>query len=694
VSSKASGSTPTERRAPFCRIGERLLLSLADVSIDNLAVTASRQIDLTAAEHAYRLHQLPAGEHAVAPDDLPAFERFLDNVGAGSAERLALIRALFSIAAPMFRLETDSVFAALLTGIAATPGLSHAKIHLDTIAGSDLAIATVPSRAGLRAGDIVVSLAGTQRMFGHVVSVHDFIARPRPEQRLAVLSLSVPVGDGEHLLVGASGLLGLGVAVRQHADAEALFQAFERANHDLLSLYTQADAEAGASLNRLLRQSPARPYADDPVLGLQFFLDASVPMAHGLFVCGWFNDPEGRITDVAAVDHQLAGTDISAVWKLSPGIAEIRGRMLAVKRFAAFLPATRDAAPSAPVLVRLLLDNGESHLLSAAPQPQDLRSQRSRIVNSIAGEAFTTDMLDCVYKPALAPLQSAINARQNIRDVLHYGVRSARAVSIVIPLYREIGFFRSQLMAFAVDPFIRKECEIIYVLDDPPLAVDVASLLEGFALTFPLDIRLVVLEQNGGYALANNMGASQAEGDVLILLNSDVIPDRPGWVEAARQKLATLPAFSVVGPKLVFADGTLQHAGMYFHPLANGYWQNFHYWKGYGRHFPPADRERIVPAVTGACMAIAAADYRAVGGFTTDYVIGDYEDSDLCLKLRDRGGVALYMPSLTLHHFERQSMPTSDDQDLGSTVYNRALHTRTWGARIADANAIMESPYA
>jgi GT2 family glycosyltransferase len=246
-------------------------------------------------------------------------------------------------------------------------------------------------------------------------------------------------------------------------------------------------------------------------------------------------------------------------------------------------------------------------------------------------------------------------------------------------------------MAFAVDPYIRQHCEIVYVLDDPVIALAVTTLIEGLAITYPLDVKLVTLDRNGGYALANNMGAGQTEGEVLVLMNSDVIPDRPGWIEKALSKLEKLPPFSVVGPKLIYADDTLQHAGMYFHQLSTGHWQNFHYWKGYGRHFGIADRERVVPAVTGACMIIRKADYLAVGGFTTDYVVGDYEDSDLCLKLRERDGLPFYMPSIELYHFERQSMPLDDgNRDLGSTVYNRALHTARWTEQITALMAAEE----
>jgi GT2 family glycosyltransferase len=74
-----------------------------------------------------------------------------------------------------------------------------------------------------------------------------------------------------------------------------------------------------------------------------------------------------------------------------------------------------------------------------------------------------------------------------------------------------------------------------------------------------------------------------------------------------------------------------------------------------------------------------------VGGFSVDYVIGDYEDSDLCLKLRERGASCLYAADVELYHFERQSMRLHPLQsDRGSTAYNRALHTKRWDSAITE----------
>jgi len=122
-----------------------------------------------------------------------------------------------------------------------------------------------------------------------------------------------------------------------------------------------------------------------------------------------------------------------------------------------------------------------------------------------------------------------------------------------------------------------------------------------------------------------------------------------------------------------------------------GEWFNNHFHKGYPRHWPAAEEQRVVPAVTGAALCVRRDAFEAVGGFTTDYVVGDYEDSDLCLKLRALGGDIAYVPRAELYHFERQSI--RDHAGYARTlasVYNRRLHHRRWAAAIEQLMARTE----
>jgi GT2 family glycosyltransferase len=195
---------------------------------------------------------------------------------------------------------------------------------------------------------------------------------------------------------------------------------------------------------------------------------------------------------------------------------------------------------------------------------------------------------------------------------------------------------------------------------------------------------VVTLERNGGFSAVNNVGASLARGRLLLLLNSDVFPDRPGWLAKMTAFYDSTPDIGALGPKLLYEDDSLQHAGVFFSPLTGTtVWENRHYFKGLHRHLPAANVPRRVPAVTGACMMIDSGLYERLGGLRGVYVQGDYEDSDLCLRLIDAGYENWYLPDVELYHLEGQSYALAERQL--NARYNTWLHTRLWKGRIEAA---------
>ena len=146
-----------------------------------------------------------------------------------------------------------------------------------------------------------------------------------------------------------------------------------------------------------------------------------------------------------------------------------------------------------------------------------------------------------------------------------------------------------------------------------------------------------------------------------------------------------------VGPMLLYEDNSLQHAGLYFErPPESRLWSNEHYFKGLHMDLPAANIPREVPAVTAACLMVDAELYRQVGGLSGAYVQGDYEDSDLCLRLRDAGRRNWYLPQVRLYHLEAQSYPSSARNV--NREYNRWLFNETWGDVIGQL-ATEESPF-
>jgi GT2 family glycosyltransferase len=136
-----------------------------------------------------------------------------------------------------------------------------------------------------------------------------------------------------------------------------------------------------------------------------------------------------------------------------------------------------------------------------------------------------------------------------------------------------------------------------------------------------------------------------------------------------------------LGPKMLYEDDSLQHAGMYFHRQAGSpLWENHHYFKGLHRDLPDANVTRRVPAVTGACLMVERALYEEVGGLRASFVQGGFEDSDLCLRLLGAGRENWYLHEAELYHLEDQSFPSP--MRLLTVKYNMWLHTQIWDERI------------
>jgi GT2 family glycosyltransferase len=432
---------------------------------------------------------------------------------------------------------------------------------------------------------------------------------------------------------------------------------------------------------QVLAMAPPRA-ATEPTNAVAGAVDRALSdQGGGVFLVGWLHDPlrlvrgltlRGPIGPVPVPPEAIRKRFEQAPF----GAADAR------PGFAVHIP---DAGPGPVAQWRLeiALGSGDAIELIAGPALIPPAQAREAVLRSVNPLDVGPEVLDRCISPAAERLHRAASAEPVGQEVLRIGSPPADPpASVVIPLYRNLRFVRHQLSAFARDPLMRA-CEIIYVLDSPEQRGEAEHLLRGHCGLTRLPVTLVAHGRNAGYATACNSGAAVATAPVLLQLNSDVVPDRPGWLRPLLARLAADPRLACVGPKLMFDDGSLQHAGLYFARGPGDDWFNCHYFKGFPRFYPEANRAREVPGVTGAAMAMRRSAWDEVGGFHADYIVGDYEDSDLCLRLRQAGGTILYEPAAELYHFERQSI--SQHGGYAGTVaaaYNRRLHHRRWATTI------------
>jgi GT2 family glycosyltransferase len=322
--------------------------------------------------------------------------------------------------------------------------------------------------------------------------------------------------------------------------------------------------------------------------------------------------------------------------------------------------------------------------IEAPPVEKDVASVRRGIMTDLEHFASLTPDDEFLLRhahPALSKLQERIRQAVSVDAVKQFGEPSESPdVSVIVPLYGRIDFIEHQLCQFMHDPDFR-ELDLIYVLDSPELGEQLGKSAAALHALYELPFRTVTLNRNAGYSMANNLGASLARGRLLLLLNSDVVPDFPGWIRELTRFYDATPAIGALGPKLLYEDGSLQHAGLYFdREPGTSLWTNLHYFKGLQSDFPPANIARPVPAVTGACLMIARSIWEDLGGLRPDFVQGGYEDSDLCLRLLEAGRDNWYLPHVELHHLEDQSFPSAARRM--ATAYNTWLQTFVRGEQI------------
>lgn len=406
--------------------------------------------------------------------------------------------------------------------------------------------------------------------------------------------------------------------------------------------------------------------------------------AGGIFIRGWLRDPHQLVAGAELQAGGSAPLPLDPVWLRfpRPDIDKLYKARPAAFGFVAHLGQLLE--PAGEAILRLHLSSGgiiELAARFAAGHPAELRDA---VLGGVPPEQLTTDAIARIVAPAAVPLHRQHLARRQAPEIVQFGEPvAAPRFSLIVPLYRNLDYLRFQLGAFATDPAMRR-AELIFVLDSPEQRADLVHFLSGLHQLYGLPMTIAVMSGNFGYAAANNAGAALARGDVLVLLNSDVVPEAPGWMQ---RQAAPLRRKNVVatGARLLFDDQSLQHAGMRFARDAGGHWLNLHYHKGAPRDFAPALKARKVPAVTGAALMVRREAFLAVGGFTEDYIIGDYEDSDLCLKLRQAGGEICYCPDAVLYHFERKSINRhAGYQRSVAGLYNRWLAAQRWDGAMAD----------
>ncbi len=229
----------------------------------------------------------------------------------------------------------------------------------------------------------------------------------------------------------------------------------------------------------------------------------------------------------------------------------------------------------------------------------------------------------------------------------------------------EIKEYYNQLLGYSYEEAIKKLT--VCKNDGGVLRSKESTMFDGKAAKGK--VAVVTYKGEFNYSAVNNLGASYAQGEFILLLNNDTEVITVNWMEELLM-YAQREDVGAVGAKLYYADKTIQHAGVVIGLGAHRTAGHTHY-KQHRQNLGYMGRlcyAQNVTAVTGACLLVKKSLFDEVGGLDEGFAIS-LNDVDFCLKLREKNLLNVFTPFAELYHYESISRGL-DDQGEKAERYN------------------------
>ncbi|ACC71471.1 glycosyltransferase family 2 protein [Paraburkholderia phymatum] len=248
-------------------------------------------------------------------------------------------------------------------------------------------------------------------------------------------------------------------------------------------------------------------------------------------------------------------------------------------------------------------------------------------------------------------------------------------VSLIIPTRNGVGLLK-QCIDSIQDKTTYAPYEII-VIDNGSDEQATLDYLE--SLKSADNIRVIRDDRPFNYSALNNMAIGSANGELVGLINNDIEVITDTWLEEM-VSLALQPGVGAVGAKLLYPDGTIQHAG-----VVTGLGGV----AGHAHRLFPRDafgyfsRNAVISsfsAVTAACLIIRKSIYEQVGGLNEADLTVAFNDVDFCLRVRDAGYRNVWTPFAELYHHESATRGAEDNPEKVARFGREVEYMQTrWG---------------
>lgn len=224
-------------------------------------------------------------------------------------------------------------------------------------------------------------------------------------------------------------------------------------------------------------------------------------------------------------------------------------------------------------------------------------------------------------------------------------------VSVLIPAYGKVEYTLACLKSIC-DHLPKASFEVI-VMDDCSPDDSVQTLQQ------VKNLQVIVNPKNLGFLRSCNNGARHAKGEYLFFLNNDT-QVTPGWLDELLHTFTAFPSCGLAGSKLIYPDGLLQEAGGIV-------WRDGSAWN-YGSRQDPKQPQfnyaRQADYISGAAIMVPGTLWQELAGFDEIYAPAYYEDTDLAMRVREKGLQVIYQPLSEVIHFEGVTSGTDTTQGI------------------------------
>lgn len=223
--------------------------------------------------------------------------------------------------------------------------------------------------------------------------------------------------------------------------------------------------------------------------------------------------------------------------------------------------------------------------------------------------------------------------------------------SIIIPTYNKKGLLNECIRS------IRQHTSTPYEI----IVVDDGSTDGTADYCRQAGLMFITKTFNSGFPQSCNLGMMLASGDVIVLLNNDVIVSK-GWLDNLLAALFADERTGIVGPITNYASGKQQVHHDYdnleqFHRIASEVNQR------------DSKKHIRVKRIVGLCFVMKREVMNTVGLLDERFSPGHYEDDDYCLRARLKGYDIVICGDVLVHHYGSSSFCEHGEHALQQLVY-------------------------